>query len=372
MDHRTWRFLVKNRVKEGRLIRIAVVNTQVPFIKGGAELHASNLCAALEQHGHDVVKVLIPFKWYPGSTLVDNIMAARLLDLSESTGTKIDMMVGLRFPAYLAQHPNKVFWIIHQHRAAYDLWDSGHSDLLHQPDGSSLRELIREEDRNAFRKTPYKIYANSQNVTKRLQKYTQQPSTPLYHPPPNHKLLRQGQFGDYLFVPSRLTPGKRQDLILEGLAQTRGPVRIVFAGAPDTQSYFDYLRQKAGDLGIEDRITWLGEISDTELIKYYANARAVIFVPQDEDYGYITLEAMLSGKPVITSTDSGGPLEFIRHKREGLVSKPTPKDLAQNFSHIMQDQSLAETMGAAAHERYESMNINWAHVVNTLTGRDNG
>ncbi len=353
-------------------MRIAVVNTQVPFIKGGAELHADNLCAALEEHGHDVVKVLIPFKWYPGPTLVDNIMAARLLDLSESTGTPIDLMIGLRFPAYLAQHPNKVFWIIHQYRAAYDMWDSGHSDLLHQPDGAALRELIREEDRNAFRKTPHKIYANSQNVSKRLQKYTQQPSTPLYHPPPNHELLQQGAFGDYLFAPSRLTPGKRQDLILEALAKARDPVRIVFAGVPDTQAYFDYLRQKAADLGVEDRITWLGEVSDAELIKCYAGARAVIFIPQDEDYGYITLEAMLSGKPVITSTDAGGPLEFIRDGKEGLVSKPTPKGLAHSFSQIMQDLSLAETMGSAARERYVSMNINWTHVVNTFTGRTDG
>lgn len=353
-------------------MRIAVVNTQVPFIKGGAELHASNLCAEIERHGHDVVKVLIPFKWYPGPTLVDNIMAARLLDLSESSGTPIDMMVGLRFPAYLAQHPKKVFWIIHQHRAAYDLWDSGHSDLLHLPNGASLREFIREEDRNAFQNTPYEIYANSQNVANRLQKYTQQASTPLYHPPPNHELLQQGSFGDYLFAPSRLTPGKRQELILEALARTRDPVRIVFAGEPDTQSYFDFLRQKSRDLGLEGRITWLGKISDADLIKYYTNARAVIFIPQDEDYGYITLEAMLSGKPVITLTDSGGPLEFIRHKREGLVSNPTAKDLAQNLSHIMQDKNLAETMGAAAYERYESMNINWTHVVNTLTGCKNG
>ncbi|MBM2295140.1 glycosyltransferase family 4 protein [Sulfitobacter pseudonitzschiae] len=350
-------------------MRIAVVNTQVPFIKGGAELHASNLCKALEEHGHDVVQVLIPFKWYPGSTLVDNIMAARLLDLSESTGTPIDLMVGLRFPAYLAQHQNKVFWIIHQYRSAYDMWDSGHSDLLQQPDGTALREFIREEDLNAFKKTQHPIYSNSQNVAKRLLKYTQQISTPLYHPPPNHESLQQGGFGDYLFAPSRLTPGKRQDLILEALAETRDSIRIVFAGVPDTRAYFDQLRQKAYDLNIEDRITWLGEVSDAELIKCYAESRAVIFIPQDEDYGYITLEAMLSGKPVITSTDAGGPLEFIQHESEGLISKPTPKDLAHNFSRIMQDKNLAETMGASAHKRYMSMNINWDHVVSTLTGR---
>ena len=353
-------------------MRVAVVNTHVPFIKGGAELHARNLRMALEEHGHNAVEISIPFKWYPAATFVDSIMAAKLTDLSESNGTKTDMMIGLRFPAYLAQHPNKVFWILHQHRAAYDMWDSGHSDLLNLPNGSALRELIREEDRTAFSQTPNRVYANSKNVATRLEKYTRQDSQALYHPPPNHDLFQQGSFGDYLFAPSRLTPMKRQDMILDALAHTRDPVRVVFSGAPDTQSYFDYLLHKTRELGLENRVTWLGEISDAELIKTYAHARAVIFAPRDEDYGYITLEAMLSGKPVITVTDSGGPLEFITHEKEGLVSAPDPKKLAKSFDIVMQDQNLAERMGADAYNRYHALNINWAHVVERLTGSTDG
>lgn len=353
-------------------MRVVVVNNHVPFIRGGAELHASNLRLALEEHGHEAVEISIPFKWYPASTFVDSIMAAKLTDLSESNGTRTDMMIGLRFPAYLAQHPNKVFWVLHQHRAAYDMWDSGHSDLLNLPNGSALRELIRHEDRSAFSQTPTRVYANSRNVATRLEKYTRQASHALYHPPPNHDLFQQGAFGDYLFAPSRLTPMKRQDMILDALALTRDPVRVVFSGAPDTRSHSDYLLRKTRDLGLENRVTWLGEISDEALVKTYAQARAVIFAPLDEDYGYITLEAMLSGKPVITVSDSGGPLEFITHKQEGLVSAPDPKKLAKNFEIVMQDQDLAERMGADAYKRYQSLNISWTRVVETLTGSMGG
>ena len=106
-------------------MRVAVTRTQVPFVSGGAERHSQQLCKALRQYGHEATEVTIPFKWYPIGTLVENIAAAKLLDLSEAEGVPIDLMIGLKFPAYLVQHPNPVFWIMHQHRQAYDMWENG-------------------------------------------------------------------------------------------------------------------------------------------------------------------------------------------------------------------------------------------------------
>ncbi len=92
-------------------MRVGVLQTQVPFVRGGAERHSANLCTALRAHGHEVAEITLPFKWYPSSTLIDSILAARLTDLSEIEGVPTDLMIGLRFPAYLARHPNKVNWI---------------------------------------------------------------------------------------------------------------------------------------------------------------------------------------------------------------------------------------------------------------------
>ena len=349
-------------------MRIGVLRTQVPFVSGGAERHAANLVSALNAYGHEATEITLPFKWSPGEVLAAPILAARLHDLSEFEGGPVDMAIGLKFPAWLAHHPNKLYWILHQHRAAYDLWESGDADLMHDPDGDALRQLIHAEDRAAFTASPHTIYANSGNVAKRLKTHLDLDSTPLYHPPPNAERLWQGGYGDYLFAPGRINPSKRLELILRGLAATRSKIPLVIAGVAENPGYQQDLHALALELGVANRVTWLGRVDDETLLRHYAEARAVVFVPQDEDYGYITLEAMLSARPVITCTDSGGPLEFITDGQEGLITVPKPAELGQAFEQIMSDPKGAEAMGQAGLTRYTDMQITWEHVVETLVG----
>lgn len=348
-------------------MRIGIVSTQVPFVTGGAERHSASLARALRRHGHEAAEISIPLKWYPGRILVDHILAAKLIDLSVFEGAPIDLLIGLKFPAYLARHPNKIFWILHQHRQAYEMWDSGASDLLYDADGAAIRDLIREEDRAAL--TDARVYANSRNVAARLHRYLQLPSTPLYHPPPIADQLRSGAYGDYFYAPSRIGPSKRQDLILEAFARTRSKARLVFAGPPDSRAYLDTLKDKARKLGVDRRVEWLGAIDDATMVRSYAGARAVVFTPVDEDYGYITLEAMLAAKPVITVQDAGGPLEFIQDGKEGFITAPEPASLAAAMDRLADDRDLAERLGQAASEKYLKAGIGWDKVVATLTGQ---
>uniref|UniRef100_UPI000DF1F040 glycosyltransferase family 4 protein n=1 Tax=Candidatus Halocynthiibacter alkanivorans TaxID=2267619 RepID=UPI000DF1F040 len=349
-------------------MRVGVVRTQVPFVTGGAERHSANLCQALERSGHQAVEITLPFKWYPGTALANSVLAAKLTDLSEFEGVPIDLMIGLKFPAYLAQHPNRKFWIIHQHRQAYDQWDAGTSDLLHDPDGLALRHLVQQEDKALFTSSKDPVYANSKNVAGRLQKYLGVEAQSLYHPPPGAELLRCDSYSDYLFAPGRLNRSKRLELTLQALAATRPPLKLVIAGAAENPAYLQELQQLTDHLGIRDRVEWLGAVSDDTMRHHYSNARAVVFVPQDEDYGYVTLEAMLSAKATITVTDAGGPLEFIRNGKEGLICPPDPRALAAAFEQVMQDKDLAERLGQTALRTYRRMNISWDHVVETLTG----
>ena len=349
-------------------MRIGVLRTQVPFVTGGAERHAANLVLALNAWGHEAVEITVPFKWYPGPVLTDHILAAKMFDLSEVEGVAVDQLIGLKFPAYLVPHENKQFWVIHQHRQAYDMWDSGHSDLLHDPDGGALRDLIWEEDRATFGASPHPLYANSRNVADRLTRYLGLPSTPLYHPPPNAAQMRVGGYSDYLFAPGRINPSKRLELILEALAATRSQIKLVVAGVAENPAYQDRLLKRARELGIDGQVSWLGPVDDATLLRHYAEARGVVFVPRDEDYGYITLEAMLAAKPVITVTDAGGPLEFITDGQEGLITAPEPAALGAAFDRVMGDAAAAETMGQAGRARYEAMNISWEHVVERVSG----
>jgi glycosyltransferase involved in cell wall biosynthesis/SAM-dependent methyltransferase len=347
-------------------MRIALATAQVPFVRGGAELLAESLHRELVSRGHEVETLKIPFNWYPTDKLQDSMLAGSLLNLDKIGGHPIDLVIGLKFPAYLAQHPNKVFWLIHQHRQAYDHWDQGISDLLHQPKGRQLRSAIQNADREAFANR--RMFTISQTVSDRLQSYLSIASKPLYHPPPIAHLLTPGTTEDYVLVPSRLNSEKRQDLVLRALAECNEPVRAIFVGAPDDDSIAAQLRSLAAKLKLESRVEWRSAVSAEDLAELYRHALAIVFVPHNEDYGYVTLEAMLAGKPVITVSDAGGPLEFIQDGLQGLVSEPSPAALARSLSAVWSDRALAQELGKAGLKRYQDLEIGWDSVINQLLG----
>ena len=101
-------------------MRVVVAAPQVPFVRGGAELMAENLVAALRARGHEAELVTVPFKRYPGTRVLDQAFLWRLVDLTEADGRPIDRLIAMKFPAYCVRHPNKVAWVLHQFRQAYD------------------------------------------------------------------------------------------------------------------------------------------------------------------------------------------------------------------------------------------------------------
>src|SRR5579871_4681354 len=304
----------------------------------------------------------MPFKWYPSAVVLDHMLAARALDVSEFNGVPIDLAIGLKFPAYLMRHPNKVYWVLHQHRQAYDLWDSGHSDLFDDDDGQLAREAIQAADDAEFRPGA-RVFANSANVAARLGRYNGVQAQPLYHPPPLADRLVGGPYGDYFYYPSRLSPAKRQDLVLRALARADRQVRVVFSGAADNPDYAGELAALAADLGVADRVEWRGFVSDEEMIRLYAGARGVVFTPLDEDLGYIALEAMLAGKPLVTVADAGEPAALIRDGVEGAVVPAEPLALAAALDLLAGSRDEAAKRGAAALARYRRLDVSWSGVV---------
>lgn len=346
-------------------MRILIATVQVPFIRGGAEIHAEGLRDALRAAGHETEIVAIPFKWYPPEQILDHMLACRLLDLTATAGTPVDMMIGLKFPAYLISHPNKVLWILHQHRTAYELWDHPLSDLIYYPNGAQVRDAIQQADRNLIPQARA-IFANSRNVANRLKRFCGIDSTPLYHPPPHSERFYCAAAEDYVFFPSRLCIPKRQALILEALGQTRNPVRVRFAGSPDRPSYKEELKTIALKSRLGNRVEWLENASDKQIRQLYAQSLGVVYPPIDEDYGYVTLEAMLSAKPVITCTDSGGPLEFVINEKTGLIAEPSPRGLAAALDTLWENRAQARMWGEAGRRHYNGFEINWDNVVRKL------
>jgi len=258
-----------------------------------------------------------------------------------------------------------VLWILHQHRTAYELWDHALSDLVYYPNGSEVRDAIEQADRKLIPEARA-VFANSQNVARRLKRFCDIDSTPLYHPPPNAEEFYSSKAEDYLFFPSRLCIPKRQELVLEALAVTRNPVRVCFAGISDHPDYADKLQSLARKLKLQKRVEWLGGIDEDEKRSRYARALAVVYPPIDEDYGYVTLEGMLASKPVITCRDSGGPLEFVIDRQTGLIAEPAPEALAAAFDFVWENRDSAEAWGRAGRDRYASLNLSWENVVKKL------
>jgi glycosyltransferase involved in cell wall biosynthesis len=350
-------------------MRIVIATAQVPFIRGGAEILAEGLLHALRSQRHAAEIVAIPFKWYPPERILEQVLACRLLDLSESGGAPIDRVIGLKFPAYLIPHPHKVLWLLHQFRTAYDLWDHPFGDLDRYPNGPQVREAIQRIDQN-FIPEAKAVFTISRNVSSRLWHYCGIDSVPLYHPPASAELFYGGPVEDYFFYPSRLASLKRQALVLQALAATRRPVRVRFAGLADEAHYGETLEMLARQLNVEHRVEWLGQVTEEEKRALYAHALGVIFPPVDEDYGYVTLEAMLAAKPLITCTDSGAPLEFVQHDVTGLIVKPSPQEMAMAMDRLWDERSWAWAMGEAGKERYDNLNISWVAVAERLVACD--
>lgn len=332
----------------------------MPFVRGGAESLVRELVTQLRIHGHETDLVSIPFKWYPKEELFAHAAAWRLVDLSESAGRSVDRVIATKFPTYCARHPGKVTWLVHQYRAAYELAGTVFSEFQHDEMDVAVRERLIALDTEMLRESQA-IFTIARTVTARLARYNGLPSETLYHPPRLAEQLRSGPAEDYLLSVGRLESVKRVDLAIRALGTVPGRTRLVVAGIGTQRDAFVAL---ADTLGLADRVTFLGEVDDAALIELYAKALAVVYPPYDEDFGYVTLEAFLSHKPVITTTDAGEPTEFVVDGQNGFVTAPNPVALGQAIAAAIADPSRAARMGDAGYERARL--ITWDGVVDRL------
>src|SRR5918996_3256693 len=162
--------------------RVIVCEVQVPFVHGGAEYHVRALLQQLRVRGYEAELVSIPFKWYPKREILAHAAAWRLLDLSESNGRPIDLVIGTKFPSYFVRHPRKVAWLIHQYRAAYELCGTPYSDFAHTELDVGLRDTLMGLDTEMLGECR-KVFTNARNTASRLEKFNGLHAEPLYHPP---------------------------------------------------------------------------------------------------------------------------------------------------------------------------------------------
>jgi glycosyltransferase involved in cell wall biosynthesis len=371
----------------------------IPYQVGGAE----NLWRALQDHinertPHRAEILKLPTREFSFWELIDSYRAFAALDLDG-----FDVVVSSKYPAWMVAHPRHVCYMLHPLRGLYDTYrffglperhPTGHpvveelrsfmaanagsrdalepffarvdalrgaeglpEDLFAFP-GPFIRELVHFLDGIALAPGRIARYgAISRTVAERPGYFPQGADVFVAYPPSGLRGLRPRR-GRYLFTAGRLDGAKRFELVIEAMAHVRGRVELRIAGSGPEEAR---LRELAGG---DRRIVFCGRVSESALVALYAGARAVVYAPFEEDFGYVALEGMLSGKPVITCTDSGGTTELVSDGQTGVVCDPQPEALAAAIDDLWRHRSLRRRMGAAGRER--ARGVSWDAVVEQL------
>jgi glycosyltransferase involved in cell wall biosynthesis len=342
-------------------MRIAVCAPQVPFERGGTEILVDTLTDELRVRDHEVELVKVPFKWYPGARPLREALVWRLLDLEEAQGRPIDLVIATKFPSYAVRHRNKVVWLVHQFRQAYDL---DRTELGQFGEGAFDRATVRaiqRLDRSTLGEAR-RLFAISRNVADRLHKSTGLNAEVLVPPPQQLDYRTSDGGGRFILTVGRLDRSKRVDLLLEAAALDSSLEVVVAGEGPDRER----LEQVTARHGLNGRVTFAGRVGDNELVDLYADCVAVFYAPIDEDLGLVPYEAFLAEKPVVTTQDAGGPLEVVSDPENGIVCEPAPAAVASACAWLVANPAEARARGRAGKRTTEG--ITWDAVVDRLLG----
>jgi glycosyltransferase involved in cell wall biosynthesis len=339
-------------------VRIAVCAPQVPFARGGAEIFADDLVAELRARDHESELVTVPYKWYPGERVLSQAFLWRLLDLTETDGRPIDLVIATKFPSYAVRHPNKVVWLLHQFRQAYELDRTDLGQFGESAEERATRRAVQRLDRVALCEAR-QVFATSRNVADRLQRSTGIQAEVMPHPPQELR-YRTESYDDFVLSVGRLDRAKRHELLLEALAADATLQCVIVGDGPDR----DRLEELARRHGLNGRARFTGRVDEEELAGLYARCLAVYYAPVDEDFGMVPYEAFLAEKPVVTTTDAGGPLEVVADRRTGLVCEPLPAALAEACSWLREHVDDAKAWGRAGKEI--ARRVSWDETITRL------
>ena len=343
---------------------IIITSAQVPFTRGGAEILVDGLKRALIERGYNADVVQLPFSAESHADIVKNVALWRALDLRSFHGKKVDLVIATKFPSYMCAHPNKVLWLVHQHRQMYELYGSRFGDFTSEAESEAARRILMRADREALSECRAR-YSISPNVSERLERYLDLDAEVLLPPLPLGSRYTRGATGDYILSVGRLCSIKRVDLLIKSLPLIDDRLKVKIVGVADEPKINEYYWSEIAKHHLWHRVQFLGRVSDEELIRLYADSFAVYYAPYDEDYGFVTLEALASGKPVVTASDSGGVLGFIRHEQNGLVAESDERSIAAAFNRLFSDQSLY--LRLCASDTLPHPNLDWDGVIAPLT-----
>lgn len=300
--------------------------------RGGAEAFHDGFCSALCDRGWNVDKIRIAIDESSFEGILEAYLHCYDLEVSQ-----YDLVISSKAPSYAVRHPRHVCYLQHTIRVFYDMFEHE----FPAPGAELIKARARIQELDTKLLAPPRvahIFTNGDETLRRLRKYNALDGEVLY-PGLLRDHFHTGRYENYLFLPGRLHRWKRVGLLIQAMQHVRSDIELRIAGTGE--DYEKFVADSAND----SRIRFLGRLSDADVVEQYANALAVPFIPLMEDFGYITLEAFRSGKPVITCTDSGTPVDLVARADAGFVVEPTPRAIAAAIDRLCNDRDAAPSMG---------------------------
>lgn len=384
-------------------MKIAIISpSPVPFTIGGIETLSWGLCEAINRvPGYYCELIKLPSKERNFWDLLHNYYNFYELDVSH-----FDQVICMKYPAWMVQHGHRIIYMAHCLRGLYDTYETkglsvevrpgnAYVDSIMQymrdnptpsaldsffemlfsyeekdvlPEeyltfpGPLIRSIIHYLDMYALgQKEQNRYYSISRTVKERWEYFPPDTKVKVIYPPAAVQKMETSQY-QYLFVVSRLDRPKRMDLLIRAMKYVTADIKLYIGGTGPMEQEWKQLAQE------DDRIEFLGYIPEEEIGRWYANSLVIPYFPYDEDYGLITLEAMLNQKPVITTKDAGGPTEFVEDWRTGFVTAPVEREIAARIDYLAANPKKAKEMGELAYERVKG--ITWDSLVQELLRKE--
>lgn len=327
-----------------------VVPRMISGESGGAERFFTGLVNSLNTSNTsaELVEVLIDESSF--ESIQESYLRCYDLDLSGYDG-----VISTKAPTFLLRHPNHICYLVHTIRVFYDMFEQefGRGNLTLK----TQRDTIQKLDTGALSPPrTKKVFTIGNEVSQRLLKWNGIKSEVL-HPALVLDNFPEGEY-EYILLPGRLHRWKRVDLVVKAMRYLKHPIQLKIVGRGEQEQELRALSSE------DERIEFLGRVSDTHLLNLYANALVVPFVPIREDYGYVTLEAFAHGKPVITCQDSGECLQFVKNNINGLIVAPQPKEIAKAIEYFINEPEQAKIMGKKG--KVDISHINWSNISQRL------
>jgi len=350
------------------MANILVLGAKVPFTSGGQEILVRSLCTALRDRGHMADIVELPYHVNSRIALLQQAYQWQEFDFSKFAGLNVDMVIATKFPSYFARHPKKSVWLVHQHRPIYDLFATHFSDFSDDPRSEALRRRLMKED-TAQISSCQRIAGISWNVIHRLNEFNGIQGQVLYPPLPCGSRYYNDQEEPYILSVGRICRIKRLDLLIKALPAIDTQLSLKVVGQPDDPEFFDYIQNEIARHHLQSRVHFVGRVDEGELLRIFARSMMVYYAPYDEDYGFVSLEAFASGKPVISATDSGGILEFVEDEVNGLVTEPQSIGIANAVNKLFHDPERRIAYGRAGFSIVQERGLlerGWDDVISQL------